>query len=33
MAIEIEEATFGMGWAKCFKVYCNREKLKLLGLC
>ena len=30
MAIGIEEATFGVGWAKCFKVICNMKKLKLL---
>ena len=33
MSIEVEEATFGIGWAKCFKVFCNMKKLKVLGQC
>ena len=33
MAIGVEEATFGVGWAKCFKVFSNMKKLKLLGQC
>ena len=33
MAIGVEEATFGVGWTKCFKVFCNWRKLKLLGQC
>ena len=29
MAIGVKEATFEMGWAKFFKVFCNWKTLKL----
>ena len=32
-AIGVEDATFEVGWAKCFKVFSNMKKLKLLGQC